>query len=75
MLWAVIDCLLDIQNRGPPSHIRYPEMERDLNKSRYVGSSVDFGTLASCEVHTIYFFTTLVLIYGCNDVKYLQSNS
>ena len=23
-------------------------MERDLNKSRYVGSSVDFGTLASC---------------------------
>ena len=43
-----MDCLLDIQKRGPPSHIRYPEMERDLNKSKYVGASVDLGTLASC---------------------------
>ena len=32
-LRAVMDCRLDNQCRGPPIHIRYPDMERDLKRS------------------------------------------
>ena len=56
---------------GPPSHMRYPDIDRVLNKGNDDGLVCDFGTDASCDPRCV----SLKLTKACGLVGNLINAS